>query len=198
MDRGNGDLFATWQDYRTGEFDIQLSMSRDGGATWQAAPMNANPDTNRDHYMPAIDIGINHRVAVSYYRTERVPNENTPPNHPSGCFTTPNVAGRCFLPGDPGVQAEPSNYVLSGGRGLATPFRDRSLSPTFSPPDGNQAGFNGDYSGLAVSGDQAHPVWSDTRNTAIVTSPSQGVVHDEDIFTDRVPIPSSDDEHHHG
>jgi len=108
------------------------------------------------------------------------------------------VAGTCFLQGDPGVQAEPSNYFLAGGRGLATPFRDVRLSPTFDAPDGNQAGFNGDYSGLAVSGNEAHPIWSDTRNTVSVLSPSQGVVHDADVFTDRVAIPNAnggDDDH---
>jgi hypothetical protein len=192
VDKGNGDLFVTWQDYRTGEFDIQLSTSHDGGATWHEAAKRVNPDTNRDHYMPAIDVGRDHTVAVSYYRTERVPNENNPPNHATGCFSTPAVAGTCFLPGDPGVQAEPSNYFLAGGHGLATPFRDTRVSPNFDAPDGNQAGFNGDYSGLAVSGDQAHPIWSDTRNKAVVTSPSQGVVHDEDIFTDKLGIPSSE------
>ncbi len=191
VDKGNGDLFVTWQDYRTAMFDIQLSMSKDGGQTWQSATKGVNPDTNRDHYMPAIDIGANHQVAVSYYRTERVPNENTPPFHATGCFTNPAQAGNCFLPGDPGVQAEPSNYFLAGGRGLATPFRDKRLSPTFAAPDGNQAGFNGDYSGLAVSGNEAHPIWSDTRNTVVVTVP-QGVVHDEDVFTDRIAIPGSD------
>src|SRR5216683_1283873 len=98
-----GDLFVTWQDYRTAMFDIQLSMSKDGGQTWQSATKGVNPDTNRDHYMPAIDIGANHQVAVSYYRTERVPNENTPPFHATGCFTNPAQAGNCFLPGDPGV-----------------------------------------------------------------------------------------------
>lgn len=194
VDKGNGDLFVTWQDYRTAEFDIQLSMSQDGGATWHAAAKPVNPDSNRDHYMPAVDVGSNHRVAISYYRTERVPNENSPPTHASGCFTNPTVSGTCFLPGDPGVGAEPSNYFISGGRELATPFRDRRLSPAFAPPDGNQAGFNGDYSGLAVSGDTAHPIWSDTRNVAIVTSPSQGVVHDEDLFTDRVAIPSGEED----
>jgi hypothetical protein len=192
VDKSNGDLFVTWQDYRTGAFDIQLSMSKDGGQTWKSATKAINPDTTRDHYMPAIDIGSNHQVAVSYYRTERVLNENTPPLHPTGCFTTPGVAGTCFLQGDAGVQAEPSNYFLAGGRGLATPFRDVRLSPTFDAPDGNQAGFNGDYSGLAVSGNEAHPIWSDTRNTVSVLSPSQGVVHDEDVFTDRVAIPSAD------
>ena len=110
----------------------------------------------------------------------------------TGCFTSA-ASGTCFLPGDPGVQAQPSNYFLSGGRGLKTPFRDVRVSPSFDAPDGNQAGFNGDYSGLAVTGNMAHPIWSDTRNKVVITAPSQGVVHDEDVFTDQVAIPTAND-----
>src|SRR5207244_12549808 len=76
VDKGNGDLFATWQDYRTGSFDIQLSMSRDGGQTWQSAAKGVNPDTTRDHYMPAIYIGSNHQV-----RSEEHTSELQSPDH---------------------------------------------------------------------------------------------------------------------
>jgi hypothetical protein len=41
--RGNGHLYATWQDYRAGEFDIQLSQSTDGGLTWTEANAPVNP-----------------------------------------------------------------------------------------------------------------------------------------------------------
>jgi hypothetical protein len=47
-------------------------------------------------------------VGVSYYRTDRVPNENVP--------------GIIFVPGIPGVQQSNSDYVLAGGRGLSAPF----------------------------------------------------------------------------
>jgi len=40
-----------------------------------------------------------------------------------------------------------------------------------------------------VIGNTAHPIWSDTRNTAPTTTPSQGVVHDEDIFTVGIALP---------
>lgn len=49
-----------------------------------------------------------------------------------------------------------------------------------------QAGFNGDYSGIIAIGDQAIPIWSDTRNSAIT---DQGVIHDEDIFVEVLDIP---------
>jgi hypothetical protein len=80
--------------------------------------------------------------------------------------------------------------VLAGGRGNAVPYDFKVVSPVFAPPDGAQAGFNGDYSGLTINrGEEAHPLWSDTRNADPFT-PANGVVHDEDIFTDRVNLPN--------
>lgn len=200
VNHGNGNLYATWQDYRSGQFDIQLARSTDGGATWKTAAAAVNPDQNKDHYFAAIDVvssgtgsegsneeGASDHVAVSYYRTDRVPNENAPP----ACATAPGAT--CFAPGQPGVQQEMSDYTLSGGSGLHTSFAAERVSPSFAPPDGIQAGFNGDYSGLAVAGEIAHPVWSDTRNTVPpqFNAPTlQGVIHDEDVFTTARPVPS--------
>jgi hypothetical protein len=199
VNRGNGNLYATWQDYRTGQYDIQLARSTDGGHTWTQAAAPVNPDQTKDHYMPAIGIvasgnggndegnGADH-VAVSYYRTDRVPNENGTP----ACPTATGLV--CFAPGQPGVKAENSDYDLSGGNALDTPYAAQRISPIFPPPDGNQTGFNGDYSGLTVVGNIAHPIWSDTRNTVpqVFASqpPGQGTVHDEDVFTTARPVPS--------
>jgi hypothetical protein len=199
VNRGNGNLYATWQDYRTGQYDIQLATSTDGGHTWTQAAAPVNPDQTKDHYMPAIGIvasgnggndegnGADH-VAVSYYRTDRVPNENGTP----ACPTATGLV--CFAPGQPGVKAENSDYDLSGGNALDTPYAAQRISPIFPPPDGNQTGFNGDYSGLTVVGNIAHPIWSDTRNTVpqgfASQPPGQGTVHDEDVFTTARPVPS--------
>ena len=90
------------------------------------------------------------------------------------------------------MQQTSSDYVLAGGNGTRTPFRFTVLSPQFAPPDGNQAGFNGDYSGLVINRDgEAHPIWSDTRNSN--PFPLNGVVHDEDVFTQKVSLPGEDD-----
>ncbi|MDB6089142.1 MAG: hypothetical protein JWN85_1926 [Gammaproteobacteria bacterium] len=172
----NGDLFATWQDYRSKEFDIQLSSSTDGGRTWTAS-VTVNPDSGLDHYFPADAVAPSHRdrVGVSYYRTQRVPNENT---SKTGVFAL----------GEPGVQRGSSDYVLARGKGSKTPFSFKVVSPAFAAPDGNQAGFNGDYSGLVINKeDEAHPLWSDTRN--VNPFPLNGVVHDEDVFTDTIAFP---------
>ena len=174
----NGHLYVVWQDYRNGEFDIQLAVSLDGGDTWREAG-EVNPDTGLDHYFAAVEQSPKQgdRVGVSYYRTERVPGENTTPE-----------GG--FAPGMPGVQDSDSDYVLSGGTGTQTPYDFKVISPVFPPPDGIQAGFNGDYSGLAINkGTDAHPIWSDTRNVDPY-APANGVVHDEDVFTESTVLPS--------
>jgi len=130
---------------------------------------------------------------VSYYRTERVPKENTVPQ--AGFYPCPGVIPlftNTVTPPPPcqnGVGAKNSDYVLSGGTGLNTPFNFKVVSPVFPPPDGIQAGFNGDYSGLILKvGAEAHPIWSDTRN--LNPFPLNGVAHDEDIFTNTVGLPA--------
>jgi len=171
-----GDLYNTWYDYRYGEFDVFLSRSTDGGRTW-SAPHLVNPDRGTDHYFSAVDVGEKGgaNVAISYYRTDRVKGENNPP------------------PGGFGIDVanKMSDFVLSGGTALNTPFVFEVLSPRFPPPDGIQTGFNGDYSGIAVDANNvAHPIWSDTRNR--VPNPDFNKVGvDEDVFTVSRPVPGS-------
>lgn len=185
----NNHLYATWQDYRNGEFDIQLSVSTDGGLTWQEAG-TVNPDRGLDHYFPAIDQSPTNgdRIGDSYYRTERIPGENTTP--PGGFLTCNENQG-----GDPtacnaGTGLGNSDYVLAGGTFTQTPYDFKVVSPVFPPPDGIQTGFNGDYSGLVINkGVDAHPIWSDTRNVDPY-APSNRVIHDEDVFTDNIGLPN--------
>ena len=184
----NHHLYAVWQDYRNGEFDIHMSMSTDGGATWTDAGQ-VNPDTGLDHYFASTDQSPSKsdRNGVSYYRTQRVPGET---DGTANCLY-PDCNGAPFAPGtQAGVGASNSDYVLAGGTGNKTPYDFQILSPVFPAPDGEQIGFNGDYSGLTVNkGEEAHPIWSDTRNADPFT-PANGVVHDEDIFTDTVNLPN--------
>ena len=82
------------------------------------------------------------------------------------------------------------DYILSGGPNSSVPFDFKVIAPPFSPPDGIQAGFNGDYSSLVITkGNLAHPIWSDTRNVDPF-APGNGVTHDEDIFTDSTGLPN--------
>jgi hypothetical protein len=177
VDERSGDLYLTWYDYRNGEYDVFESMSSDGGMTW-TGPAMVNPDTGVDHYMSAIDVGEKNGgsvLAISYFRTDRVPNEDATP--PGG-----------FALGQPGVGQELSDYGLASGTHGSTPFAFGALSPRFPPADGIQAGFNGDYTAVVVTPDlRAHPLWSDTR----VRSPQPDfdkVTVDEDVYTDTVTL----------
>jgi hypothetical protein len=183
----NHHLYAVWQDYRDREFDIQLSRSTDGGRHWTEAG-TLNPDRGLDHYFPAVDQSptASDRVGASWYRSERVAREE------EGLVFAPCDAGGSPPAGVDscaGVAKGNSDYVLSGGTGATTPYAFRVISPVFPPPDGDQAGFNGDYSGLTINrGTEAHPIWSDTRNADPYT-PANGVVRDEDVFTGSLGLP---------
>jgi hypothetical protein len=101
-------------------------------------------------------------VGISYYRTDRVPNENTVPAaafYPCPVFDPAicrysDAAPPCQV----GVGTKNSDYALAGGSSLNTRFDFKVVSPVFPPPDGTQAGFNGDYSGLIINkGLEARP-----------------------------------------
>lgn len=174
----NGDAFVTWYDFRNGSYVQNLSKSSDGGRSWTDSVVVA-PGKD-DHYLGAIDIAEvdgTSRVGISYYQTKQVPGESKTPN---GGFTP----GR-----DPGVQNEPSSYQLAGGTNVnAASYQSVAVSPQFSPPDGVQAGFIGDYSGLTINrGTQAHPLWADTRNHN--PDPNNAVGVDEDVFTVQRDLP---------
>jgi hypothetical protein len=128
-----------------------------------------NRSVHLDHYMPAVDqtAEADGRIGVSYFRSERVPGENS---------------RALFALGEPGVGTGNSDYVLAFGPATALPLPFGVLSPVFPAPDGDQVGFNGDYSDLSLGpGPTMHPIWSDTRNADTV---SQGkLAHDEDVFT---------------
>jgi hypothetical protein len=65
--RGKRRLFAVWQDTRfTGQSQIALSRSNDGGRSWSApARVSANPDVQA--FNPAVEVNRKGDVAVSYY-----------------------------------------------------------------------------------------------------------------------------------
>ena len=61
----------------------------------------------------------------------------------------------------------------------------------FQPPDGLQTGFMGDYSGITVLGDIAHPIWSDPRvGIPAAFQADQGGTRDQDVYITAARIPN--------
>jgi hypothetical protein len=101
-----------------------------------------------------------------------------------------------------------SDFSLSGSRDL-THFDAARVTTSSMPPPTQFPGplggqFWGDYTGLTVTGEHAHPVWSDTREVDLFTCPdisppklctgteSNGLrANDQEMFTDsmRIPLP---------
>src|SRR5437763_16509798 len=88
--------------------------------------------------MPAADVvrsGSQDHVAVSYYRSARVTGENS---------------GATQAPPQPGVQAEPSDYVLAGGENVPAPSPFNVVTPVFARPVGAQEGYTSAATALAA------------------------------------------------
>jgi hypothetical protein len=170
VDPATGAVYAVWNDYAFGRYAIRLSVSSNG-ATWTENARPVDAGAYEDAYMASVGVAANHDLAVGFYGSARVPKED---RH-----------GGTFKPGQSGVQAEPTHFYLATARSASGHFSIRSLTPAFWPPNGTQSGFNGDYSGMAVTGNTAHPIWSDTRNVfRIFGAPFT----DEDVFTRAVPL----------
>jgi len=172
VDAASGNLYAAWSDYAFGRYAIRISESTDGGWIWKESGQPVGPESG-DSYMPSVGVSPeNHDLVVGFYRSVRVPNEN---RHTG-----------LFKPGAGGVQTENTRYYLAVSTHGTDPFSISAVSPWFGPPDGEQAGFNGDYSSMTVVGKVAHPIWSDTRN---VFKTSGGTFDDEDVFTKAKMLP---------
>jgi hypothetical protein len=45
---------------------------------------------------------------------------------------------------------------------------------------------------MVLVGQDAHPIWSDTQNIAPAGQVAATPAPDEDVFTDRIPLPDND------
>jgi hypothetical protein len=138
-----GSVYVTWMTYNTtkDEADVVLSASHDGGKTWSAPALVHDDDPARqtDHFMPAVSVGPDGTVDVSWY-DRRV----DPQNHLIDVFST---------------------YSVDGGRTFARNLRvtDASFDEQYSHHQ-NGAVFLGDYRQGASSAGASTIAWVDTRN----------------------------------
>lgn len=135
-----GNLYLTWSDARNGDADILLVRSTDGGQTWsQPVRINDDPVGNgRDQFFQWIAVDpTNGQIVVMFYDRRADPN-----NLILDVYITRSTDG--------GLTFEPNIKVNT---------------VAFNPRDDRvfQGTFIGDYNALAVYGNLAYPVWSDTR-----------------------------------
>jgi len=105
-----------------------------------------------------------------------------------------------------------SDFSLSGSRDLTRFGTARVTSSSMPPPTqfgGTKGGqFWGDYTGLTVTSEKAHPVWSDTRAVDVFVCPGSATgpgnpprlctaiepnglqANDQEMFTDSLNIPT--------
>jgi hypothetical protein len=162
LDRSNPNhLVAAWTDTRaatvSGNYDVVVSESNDGGATWSDASGGGTVLTTTGAYFePSVAVAApSGKVVVSTYNA-------TLPHH-----TTATGDGTFGY-----------GYRVKSGTAFGA-YTSASDSQTNPSPQGNaaQRGFLGDYSSIdaAVAGDTVYMVWSDTRN-------SSSAGPDEDVF----------------
>ena len=170
-------LVSVWQDSRNspagaGLYDVVVSESTDGGATW--TDRSTNPSTSsatvlqgaagEAYFEPAVAITQTGKTAVSFYRAN--PYAGTDGMGTYGYGMRSRAAGGSF------------------GSYTAVSDRQDYPSPQANP---TQAGFLGDYSNIAASSaagsNNVFPIWSDTRNASASLGP------DEDIFIKSVVLP---------
>jgi hypothetical protein len=139
---------------------ILASVSSNSGASFSGTGVSpttttvVNQDagqTHTDQWWQWASFGSNGVLAVSYYDRQY---------------------------GDDETSAQ-MDFTLSSSASLTAFDQERATSSSMPPPTmfpdslGNSV-FMGDYTGLAVGGDQAHPLWTDTRNIDLVTCPGSG------------------------
>ena len=151
VDRGNGNLYAAWQDLRfSGVDEIAFAMSTDGGTTWSEpikvnrTPRNSAHPLNQQAFVPAVHVADNGTVAVTYYDFR---NNTTAAGAPTDYWIV-----QCR----PGISdcGMPTNWDESRLSG-PTSF-DIEQAPAARGPFGF---FVGDYEGLTSIGDTFVPVF---------------------------------------
>ena len=133
----NAKLYAVWNDGRNGNSDAMLIRSTDGGATW-TEPMAVNDDeTDHDQFFPWVSVSPRGEVGVVFYDRR-----DDPDNTLLHTYLAWSPDGENWLP-----NMRVTTNATNGSYGYHQ----------------NGGVFMGDYIGLAISDEAAHPVWADCR-----------------------------------
>jgi len=172
----NGRVYLVYttkvQSLRDG-LDIKVSYSDDQGQTW-SAPVRVNDDTTgNSHFLSKIALDqTTGNVAVVWYDCRNDVGQGGP--------TDPN-----------GIANDDAQFwgafSTDGGRTFSQNIQI-SAGTSNSHASGNHIDF-GDYSGLAFFGGTAYPAWADNSNST--GNNPDGYLHQLDVFTAPVPVPSA-------
>lgn len=154
----SGELYATWQDARNGDYDVLFRRSIDGGTTWQG-PFRVNSDpvgNGRHQYLPAVSGAAPGRVDVLYYDRR-----DDPRNILAGAY-----------------------FATSFDRGEhweSVPASDQLFDSRLGPGSERKNPDPGSRLGLISSSEGAWAVWTDSRRGTLDTEK-------QDIFGTRIAI----------
>ncbi|MDZ7343472.1 MAG: glycoside hydrolase, partial [candidate division KSB1 bacterium] len=77
VDRNNGYIYIVWSaKSNSGDLDIYLSKSTNGGTSWSASPIRVNQDPSgngKDQFLPWISVDPTGRISVIYYDQRNYP-----------------------------------------------------------------------------------------------------------------------------
>ncbi len=173
----NRGIYVVWDDFRTGDADVLLAGSTDGGTTW-SSPVRVNDVAvgsdgwpyDDSQFFPTIasSAGI---ISVAWYDSR---------------FSSSDIC--LFVPSPPLCQVDVF-YAQSVDGGVSFSPSLRVTSVSFDPntvlrtdQPGANFPFIGDYIHIAASPTSVYPIWTDNRNAFI------NCCLDQDVFTSTVTV----------
>jgi hypothetical protein len=145
VDPKNGNLYLVWQDVRfRGVDEVAFSQSSDNGVTWSTpirvnqTPANAANPLRQQAFVPSVEVGAGGELVVTYYDFRNDRGE--------GGELTDHWAVSCS-----------ADCTRRASWGEELRLTDRSFDMLDAPIA--RGHFLGDYMGLVVAGDVAHPVF---------------------------------------
>lgn len=149
VDQTSGNVYVAWADYRTGDADVLLTRSTNGGVDF-SSPIRVNDVDTNHQIFPAITV-FEGRVDVVFYDSR---------NDPSA-----RLLDVYYARSDDGGQSFLSNVKVT----------DMPFNPNVGIAGGGTVPFLGDYNGVASNRLGVHPVWADNRNVRPETLVDQDI-----------------------
>ncbi len=159
----DGNLYITWNDFRSGDADALLIMSDDGGDSW-TDPVRVNQDefqNGADQFFPAASVTPEGVVGIAFY-DRREDTHNTMLNMYMATSTDQGATFQDFK-----ITTEDFDGEAGGGSALGQATSGDA--------------FIGDYIGTVANDEYIYAIWCDTRNG----DPDD---RDADLYTARAVI----------